>query len=75
MHGVVPGISETDATFHEGDTVTIMEMNFDEMLKNPKAMQILSGMEGADPAKAKAELAKLDGVKAETKDTVTVKVK
>lgn len=69
------GIAKTNATYHEGDEITIMEMNFDEMMKNPKAFQILQGMEGADPGTMKAELAKLEGVKAETQEKVTVTLK
>ena len=33
------GIAKTDASYHSGDTVTLYEMNFDEILANPESLK------------------------------------
>jgi len=71
---VADGIAETDATYHEGDTITLLEMDMDEIFKNPGGFAALSKLEDKDPDKAAAALKKIKGAKAETQETVTVKV-
>lgn len=72
---VEPGIAKTDATHVEGNTITLMEMNFAEIIKNPEGLKILQKMEGMSRAEAAKALKDVKGVKVETKEKVTVKVK
>jgi hypothetical protein len=70
-----PGIAETDATYHDGDSITLMEMNFAEIIANADAMKKLEQLEGKSPDEVAAALKDIKGVKAETKETVTIKMK
>lgn len=72
------GISETTATYREGNTVTLLEMNLDEVMKNKDglgALNKLGKLQGKDPKAAAEALKKMKGVKAETKEEVVVIVK
>lgn len=72
---VEPGIAESDATHVDGNSITLMEMNFGELMTNPDGMKVMEKMEGKEPEEI-AELVKgLKGVKMETKEKVTVKLK
>lgn len=71
---VADGIAETDATYHEGKTITLLEMDMDEIFKNPGGFAALSKLEDKDPDKAAAALKNIKGAKAETQKKVTVKV-
>ncbi len=72
------GIASTDATHLEGDTITIMEMNFDKLLEKPEGMKKFAEMSGnkdMTPTEAAEAFKGLDGIKIETKEKVTVKLK
>ena len=72
------GIASTDATHVAGDTITIMEMNFDQLLAKPEGVKKFAEMaENKDmsPAEAAEAFKGLDGVKIEPKEKVTVKLK
>ena len=74
---IADGIAETDATHVDGNTVTLMDMAFGKLLANPEHMKKLSAMqmEESTPAEVAAAFKGVEGMKIETKDTVTVKVK
>lgn len=72
---VKPGIAETNATHRNGDTITLFEVNFDQLLKNPAGMQSLQKINMRDRAKAAEALANVDGATAETKKEVTIAIK
>ncbi len=72
---IVDGIAETDATHRDGNTVTLMDMNFGKLMENPEVMKDLQNLNMQDPAEMQKKLASIEGVKAEMKKTVTVKVK
>ena len=72
---VAPEIAETNATHRDGNTVTLFEMNFDEIMKNPDGMKSLQKLDMKDRAKAADALTKVKGVKAETKEKVTISIK
>ena len=69
---VAPGIAKTNATHHEGNTITLFELNFDEVMKNPGGLNALNGMDKKNPGEA---LKKIKGAKAETQGKVTATVK
>ncbi len=72
------GIASTDATFVDGDTVTLMDIQMDKLFDNPAVLDRLSGLQNSpnlSPAAASESLKGIDGVRAEIKDTVTIKLK
>ena len=69
------GIAETDASFKDGNTITLTEMDMNKLLANPDAMKKLQNLNPQDPAEMQENLKGMDGVKVETKDKVTVKLK
>ena len=69
-----PGIANTDATFHSGDTITLYEMDLDKILANPEGLNAMKGIDMSDRTKAAVALSKIKGVKAETKEKVTVEL-
>lgn len=74
----VSGIASTDATYVDGDTVTLMDIQMDKLFDNPAVLEKLSGLQNnpnMSPAAASEALKGIDGVKAESKDTVTIKLK
>jgi hypothetical protein len=72
---VESGIAETNASHVEGSTITLMEMIFAEIIKNPAGMKALQKLDGGDRAEIQKALKDVKGVKIETKPKVTVKVK
>jgi hypothetical protein len=74
---IVDGIAETTATHVEGNTITLMDMAFGKLLANPEHMKKLSAMQmqEAGPAEIAAAFKGVEGLKIETKDEVTAKVK
>jgi len=72
---IEPGIAESDATHKDGNTITLMEMNFGKLIENADAFKKLQKIDQKDPAKAMEALKGIEGVKVEVKEQVTVKVK
>jgi len=72
---VEPGIAETNATHRDGDTIILMEMDMNKLMENPGNMKKFGAIDGEDPAAAMEALKGIDGVKAEMKPEVTVKLK
>lgn len=71
---IEPGIAETDATHHEGNTVTLMSMEMGKLLEKPDTLKKLQGAPKNDPTAAMELLKGIEGMKMETKKQVTVKV-
>lgn len=69
---VEPGISETNATHRDGNTITLMEMNMGELLKNEDALKKLTGIDQSDPKGAMEALKGIPGVKVEANPEVEV---
>jgi hypothetical protein len=72
---IADGIAESDATYQDGDTITLFEMEMDEILKNPGGFEALGKLEQMGPDDAAEALKKIKGAKGETKDKVTVTIK
>lgn len=72
---IEPGIKKCDATHVEGNTITLMEMNFGELLQDEKGMKLLDQMEDMKPEQAGKLLEGVKGVKFETKEKITVEMK
>lgn len=72
---IADGIAESNATYQDGNTITLFEMDMDEILKNPDGLKTLQKLDGLDPDEAAEALTKIKGAKGETKEKVTVTVK
>jgi hypothetical protein len=72
---VADGIAETNASHVDGNVVTFIDMPFGKLLADPKNLKKLESMKDASPADAAAAFKDIEGLKIETKDEVTVKVK
>ena len=69
------GIAETDATYRDGETLTLMEMEMTKLLEKPDTLKKLAGADQSNPAAAMELMKGLDGVKMESKPKVTVKLR
>lgn len=72
---IEPGIAETTASHPEGNTITLMEMNFAKLIENPENMKKIASLDEKDPAAAMAAFKGIDGVKFEEKPEITVELK
>ena len=72
---IEPGISETDATYTDANTITLVDVEMAKLLENPDALKKLKSAPKDSPAAAMEFLKGIDGVKMETKKVITVKVK
>jgi hypothetical protein len=71
---IEPGIAETNATHHDGNTVTLMEMNMGKLVENADTLKKLGKVDQKDPAAAMEALKGIEGVKFEAQRQVTVTV-
>ncbi len=69
------GISETNATYSEGGTITLMDMDFGKIVKNDAAFKKLQTLDQKDPAAFKTAFKDVEGLKMETKKEVTATLK
>lgn len=72
---VADGIAASTASFVEGNTVTLMDVQVGKMLGHKDALKKIAETAKTDKEAAKAAFGKLEGIKMETKDDVTVTVK
>lgn len=72
---VESGIAETNATHREGNTVTLMEMDFGKLLADPKAAAQMQKLDMQDAAALQEKLQNMPGIKGEEKEKVTIKLK
>jgi hypothetical protein len=72
---IEPGIAESDATYQQGNTITLVDMEMGKLLEKPETLKKLNSAPKDNPAAAMELLKGLDGVKMETKKVVTVKLK
>ena len=69
------GIESTDATYTEGNTVTLMSLDFDELLKNEGGFGAIQKLEAESREDFAATVKELNGVEMESKEKVTVTLK
>jgi hypothetical protein len=69
------GISETSATYSEGGTITLMDMDFGKIVKNEAAFKKLQTLDQNDPEAFKTAFKDVEGLKFETKKEVTATLK
>lgn len=66
-------IVETDATYNDGGTITLLEMDFKQLLSDDEQFKSFAKADPESVEEAKALLKKIPGFKVEMKDRVTVK--
>lgn len=66
------GITSTNATYVEGSTVTMMDINFNTLLDDPERFKELEKAENAGPEAMKALLKSIPGLRVETEEEVSV---
>lgn len=69
------GIEKTNATYVDGNTVTFMDVQVGKMLEQKDALKKISETAKTDKEAAKAAFGKLDGIKMEMKEDVTISLK
>lgn len=72
---VAGGIESTNATFTEGDTVTLFDVAVGKMLAQKDELKKIGETAKTDKDLAEAAFSKLDGIKIELKEDVTVTLK
>lgn len=72
---VEPGIASTNASHRDGDSITLMAVNFSEVMENPEGLKALQKLGMEDRKKMEEALKDVKGVKFETKKTVVVTLK
>jgi len=72
---IADGIRETNASHVSGDTITLMDVQVGKMFDQKDALKRIAETAKTDKQAAKAEFGKLEGIKFETKDDVSVTVK
>jgi len=69
------GIAETNASHVDGNVITLIDMPFGKLISDPANMKKLEAMKDASPADAAAAFKDIPGLKIETKEEVTAKLK
>ncbi len=69
------GIDKTNATFVDGNTVTVMDLQVGKMFDQKDAMKKISETAKTDKQAAQEAFSKLDGIKIETKQDVSISLK
>ena len=72
---IADGIESTDATHTEGDTITLFDVQVGKMFAQKNELKKIGETGKTDKEAAKAAFAKLDGIKVETKEDMTVTLK
>ena len=72
---IADGIESTNATYTEGDTITLFDVQVGKMFAQKDELKKIGETGKTDMEAAKAAFAKLDGIKVETKEDVTVTLK
>ena len=69
------GIEETNASYADGNTITLMEMEMGKLMEDPESFKKLGAIDKKNPEAALKEMKLIKGVKAENQREITVTVK
>ncbi len=69
------GIDKTNASYVDGNTVTVMDVEVGKMFTQKDAMKKIAATAKTDKKAAQEAFSKLDGIKIETKDDVSISLK
>lgn len=68
-------ITETNASFHEGNRVTLFEIDFDKLLEDEAYLRRMANANPQNAEEMQALMQDVEGVRMETNETVTVRFK
>ena len=66
------GIVETDASHRDGSRVTLFALDFDRLLENQKALEVLAANDSPEPMAMQAALRGVPGLTVETAESVRI---
>ena len=66
-------ITETDADNISGSTITLMEIDFDKLMKNPESFRNFENLQGDNSKETVKAMKDMEGVKIEMKERIAVK--
>ena len=66
-------ITETNASYQDGNRITLIEIDFDLLLENEEQLELLSNTNPQTAAEIKALLEGVDGIKIETSEEILVR--
>ena len=66
-------ITETNASYHNGNRTTLIEIDFDRLLEDEEQLERLSDANPQTTAEVKALLEGIDGIKIETGEEIRVR--
>ena len=69
------GIAETNATYHDKNSITLMALDFGKIMDNPEGLKVFKKLDLKDRAASQEQLKGIDGAKVETQKEVTVTLK
>ncbi len=69
-----PGISKTNATHRDGNTITLMEMQFGKLLEQEGAIEKLSKVDSKDKEAMKKTIDAIDGIKVDLNEEIVVEL-
>ncbi len=72
---IADGIAESNATHVEGDSITLFDVQVGKMMTQKDKLKEIAKTSETDMDAAKAAFNKIDGIKVETKEDVTVTIK
>lgn len=66
-------VIDTDATYRDGDRITLIEFDFDTLLEDPENLERLMDVQNPSREETRELLAQTPGMKVETREEVTVR--
>ena len=66
-------ITETNASYQDGNRITLIEIDFDRLLENEEQLELLSNANPQTTAEVKALLEGVEGIKMETGEEILVR--
>ncbi|MEO8614668.1 MAG: hypothetical protein ABI600_05965 [Luteolibacter sp.] len=71
---IEPGIAETNATYRDGNSITLVDVEMGKMFERPEVVKKLGTIDRKDPTAALELMKGIPGVKLEAVEVVTVKL-
>lgn len=69
------GIESTNATYHEDNSVVLMSMNFDELMKNEGGLAVMKNLKAESREEFAKKVEGIKGLQMESQEKVTVELK
>lgn len=66
-------ITDTDATYRDGDQVVLMDIDFEALLEDPEQFENLTNRQPSSITEAREMLESIDGIKVETQEVIQIR--